>query len=141
MIELKLSQGAKPAHGGILPGVKVTEEIARIRMLEPGVDAISPPMHPEFSTPIGLLEFLAKLKDLCGRKPVGIKLCIGHRGEFMALCKAMIATGITPDFITVNGAEGGTGAAPLIFTDKVGTPINEAISFVHNVLVGAGLRE
>ena len=96
MVELKLSQGAKPAHGGILPGVKVTEEIARIRMLEAGVDAISPPMHPEFSTPIGLLEFLAKLKNLCGGKPVGIKLCIGHRGEFMALCKAMIATGIIP---------------------------------------------
>jgi len=141
MIELKLSQGAKPAHGGILPGVKVTEEIARIRMLEEGVDAISPPMHPEFSTPIGLLEFLAKLKDLCGKKPVGIKLCIGHRGEFMAICKAMIVTGITPDFITVDGAEGGTGAAPLIFADKVGTPINEAITFVHNSLVGAGLRD
>lgn len=141
MIELKLSQGAKPAHGGILPGVKVTEEIAKIRMLEVGVDAISPPMHPEFSTPIGLLEFIAKLKKLSGGKPVGMKLCIGHQSEFMAICKAMIATGITPDFITVDGAEGGTGAAPLIFADRVGTPINEAITFVHNCLVGVGLRD
>lgn len=140
MIELKLSQGAKPAHGGILPAVKVTEEIARIRLLEPGVDAVSPPMHPEFSTPIGLLEFVDKLKKLCGNKPVGMKLCIGHRTEFMAICKAMLETGITPDFITVDGAEGGTGAAPLTFANKIGTPINEALSFVHNCLVGAGLR-
>lgn len=141
MIELKLSQGAKPAHGGILPGVKVTEEIAKIRMLEVGVDAISPPMHPEFSTPMGLLEFIAKLKKLSDGKPVGIKLCIGHRTEFMSICKAMIETNIMPDFITIDGAEGGTGAAPLIFADKVGTPINEAISFVHNCLIGANLRD
>ena len=141
MVELKLSQGAKPAHGGILPGVKVTAEIAKIRMLEMGVDAISPPMHPEFSTPIGLLEFIAKLKKLCGNKPVGFKLCIGRRDEFMAICKAMTETGIVLDFITIDGAAGGTGAAPLIFADKVGTPINEALSFVNNCLVGSGLRD
>ena len=98
-------------------------------------------MHPEFSTPIGLLEFIAKLKKLSGGKPVGMKLCIGHQSEFTAICKAMIATGITPDFITVDGAEGGTGAAPLIFADRVGTHINEAITFVHNCLVRVGLRD
>lgn len=141
MIEIKLSQGAKPAHGGILPAVKVTEEIAKIRMLEMGKDAISPPMHPEFSTPIGLLEFVKKLRDLSGGKPVGFKLCLGHRTEFMSICKAMIKTGIKPDFITVDGAEGGTGAAPVAFTNRLGTPINEAITFVNNCLVGAKLRE
>ena len=141
MIEIKLSQGAKPAHGGILPAIKVTEEIAKIRLLEMGVDAVSPPMHPEFSTPIGLLEFVAKLRKLSGGKPVGFKLCLGHRVEFMSICKAMIKTGIKPDFITVDGAEGGTGAAPVTFTNRLGTPINEAISFVNNCLVGANLRD
>ena len=141
MIEIKLSQGAKPAHGGILPEVKVTGEIAKIRMLEMGKDAISPPMHPEFSTPIGLLEFVTKLRDLSDGKPIGFKLCLGHRTEFMSICKAMIKTGIKPDFITVDGAEGGTGAAPVAFTNRLGTPINEAITFVNNCLVGANLRK
>ena len=141
MIEIKLSQGAKPAHGGILPAVKVTEEIAKIRMLEMGSDAISPPIHSEFSGPIGLLEFVEKLRKLSGGKPVGFKLCLGHRVEFMSICKAMIKTGIKPDFITVDGAEGGTGAAPVAFTNRLGTPINEAITFVNNCLVGANLRK
>ncbi len=141
MIEIKLSQGAKPAHGGILPAAKVTKEIAEIRMLEPGKDAISPPMHSEFSTPIGLMEFVARLRKLSGGKPVGFKLCLGHKTEFMGICKAMIQTGIRPDFITVDGAEGGTGAAPVTFTNRIGTPINESITFVHNCLVGANLRD
>lgn len=141
MIEIKLSQGAKPAHGGILPGVKVTKEIAKIRMLEVGKDAVSPPMHSEFSTPIGLLEFVKQLRELSGGKPVGFKLCLGHKTEFMSICKAMIKTGIKPDFITVDGAEGGTGAAPVTFTNRLGTPINEAITFVNNCLVGANLRD
>ncbi len=141
MIEIKLSQGAKPAHGGILPAVKVTEEIAKIRMLEMGSDAVSPPTHPEFSTPIGLLEFVARLRELSGGKPVGFKLCLGHRTEFMSICKAMIKTGIKPDFITVDGAEGGTGAAPVTFTNRLGTPINEAIAFVNNCLIGSNLRD
>lgn len=141
MIELKLSQGAKPAHGGILPAAKVTKEIADIRMLEPGQDALSPAMHPEFSTPIGLLNFIAKLRDLSGGKPVGFKLCLGHRIEFMAICKAMIETEIKPDFITIDGAEGGSGAAPVTFTNRLGTPINEAITFVNNCLIGTNLKK
>jgi len=141
MIEIKLSQGAKPAHGGILPAVKVTAEIAKIRMLEMGEDAISPPTHSEFSTPIGLLEFVKQLRDLSGGKPVGFKLCLGHKTEFMSICKAMIKTGIRPDFITIDGAEGGTGAAPVTFTNRLGTPINEAITFVNNCLVGSKLRD
>tara|TARA_B110000503_G_scaffold143697_1_gene247195 strand:+ start:323 stop:1897 length:1575 start_codon:yes stop_codon:yes gene_type:complete len=141
MIEIKLSQGAKPAHGGILPAVKVTEEIAKIRMLEMGVDAVSPPMHSEFSNPIDLLKFVEKLRKLSGGKPVGFKLCLGRRVEFMSICKAMIKTGIKPDFITVDGAEGGTGAAPVAFSNHLGTPINEAISFVNNCLVGLNLRK
>jgi len=141
MIEIKLSQGAKPAHGGILPAAKVTEEIAKIRMLEPWKDAISPPMHTEFSTPIGLMEFVARLRKITGGKPIGFKLCLGHKTEFMAICKAMIETGIRPDFITVDGSEGGTGAAPVTFTNRIGTPINESITFVHNCLVGANLRD
>ena len=141
MIEIKLSQGAKPAHGGILPGVKVTDEIARIRMLEAGIDAISPPAHLEFSDPIGLLRFVEKLRKLSGGKPVGIKLCIGRRVEFMAICKAMIKTGIKPDFISIDGAEGGTGAALVAFANYLGTPLNEAITFVNNCLVGANLRK
>ncbi len=140
MIEIKLSQGAKPSHGGILPGVKVNEAIAKIRMLEPGVDAISPAMHPEFSTPLEMMQFIAKVRELCNGKPVGIKMCIGHRGEFLAMCKAMIETNVVPDFITIDGAEGGTGAAPLMFANKIGTPINEALAFVHNALVGCDLR-
>lgn len=141
MIAIKISQGAKPSHGGVLPAAKVTPEIAEIRGVEIGKDCISPPAHPAFSTPKGLLKFITELRELSGGKPIGFKLCIGIRKEFMGICKAMLATGITPDFITVDGAEGGTGAAPLEFSNSLGTPINEALIFVHNCLVGIGLRE
>ena len=141
MIELKLSQGAKPSHGGVLPAAKISEEIARIRLISRGEDCISPPAHPEFSSPRGLLEFVAKLRELSGGKPTGFKLCLGIRSEFMGIVKAMLETGILPDFITVDGAEGGTGAAPPEYSDSLGTPINEALPFVHACLVGAGLRD
>jgi glutamate synthase domain-containing protein 2 len=141
MIEIKLSQGAKPGHGGVLPGAKVTAEIAEARGVPIGKDCISPASHPEFSTPIGLMQFVSKLRSLSGGKPVGFKLCIGNPWEFAAICKAMIETGIRPDFIVIDGKEGGTGAAPLEFTDHVGTPLREGLVFAHNCLVGAGLRE
>lgn len=140
MIEVKLSQGAKPGHGGILPAKKLTPEIVAIRGVEPGKDVISPPAHSAFSTPTGLLEFVQRLREASGGKPVGFKLCIGKRREFLSIVKAMRVTGITPDFITVDGAEGGTGAAPLEFTDFVGTPLNDGLAFVHSALVGAELR-
>ena len=140
MIEIKLSQGAKPGHGGILPGEKVTQEIADIRGVEIGKDVISPPAHSAFSTPKSLLEFVAHLRELSGGKPVGFKLCIGYKTEFMAICKAMIETGITPDFITVDGSEGGTGAAPVELTNSVGTPLWDAVTFVNNALIGSGVR-
>lgn len=140
MIEVKLSQGAKPSHGGILPAAKVTEEIAQIRGVPMGQDVLSPPAHTAFSTPVGLLEFVAKLRTLSGGKPVGFKLCIGKKREFLAICKAMVKTGITPDFITVDGGEGGTGAAPLEFSNYVGFPMKDGLLFVHNALVGFGLR-
>jgi glutamate synthase domain-containing protein 2 len=140
MIEIKLSQGAKPAHGGILPGAKVDNFIAEIRGIEVGKDCISPPAHSAFSTPSGLLEFIAQLRELSGGKPVGFKLCIGKRHEFLSICKAMLKTGITPDFITIDGAEGGTGAAPMEFSDHMGTPLHEALLFVHNSLTGLNLR-
>jgi glutamate synthase domain-containing protein 2 len=141
MTELKLSQGAKPGHGGILPAAKLTAEIARIRGCEMGRDVISPPAHAAFSTPIGLLEMLGRMRELSGGKPVGFKLCVGKRREFLAICKAMIETGILPDFITVDGGEGGTGAAPLEFSNSVGTPLREGLVFVHNALVGFGVRK
>ena len=141
MIEIKLSQGAKPGHGGILPAQKLTREIVEIRGVEPGKDVISPPAHSSFSTPAGLLQFVKQLRDASGGKPIGFKLCVGKRHEFLGIVKAMLATGITPDFITVDGAEGGTGAAPLEFSDSVGTPLNEGLSFVHNALIGAGVRD
>lgn len=141
MIEIKLSQGAKPGSGGILPGRKVTREIALTRDVPMGVDCVSPSIHSAFSTPTGLLEFIADLRDRSGGKPVGFKLCIGHPVEFMAIVKAMLATGIRPDFIVVDGAEGGTGAAPLELAKRVGTPLREGLVFARNVLVGAGLRE
>ncbi|MFQ5400745.1 MAG: FMN-binding glutamate synthase family protein [Anaerolineae bacterium] len=141
MIELKLSQGAKPGHGGILPGAKVTNEISEIRHVPMGQDVISPPAHSTFSTPVGLLEFIAELRRLCGGKPVGFKLCIGKRREFLAICKAMVETGITPDFITVDGGEGGTGAAPLEFSNHVGAPLLDGLIFAHNALVGFSLRD
>lgn len=141
MIEIKLSQGAKPGHGGLLPGAKVTPEIARVREIPEGEDCQSPAAHPEFDTPTGLLQFMQRLRELAHGKPVGFKLCLGHRHEFMSICKAMRETGITPDFITVDGAEGGTGAAPTEFEDFVGTYINEALPFVHNCLTGVDLRD
>jgi glutamate synthase domain-containing protein 2 len=141
MIELKLSQGAKPGHGGVLPGPKVTQEIADARGVPMGVDCVSPAGHSEFKTPIEMLHFIAKLRDLSGGKPTGFKFCVGHPWEWFAMAKAMQLTGITPDFIVVDGAEGGTGAAPLEFTDHVGTPLQEGLLLVHNTLKGIGLRD
>jgi len=141
MVEIKISQGAKPGHGGVLPGSKVTPEIAEARRVPVGVDCISPPFHSAFNTPIGLMEFIAKLRELSGGKPVGFKLCIGQPHEFLAVCKAMIETKILPDFIVVDGAEGGTGAAPLELSDHVGTPFKDAFVFVQNALVGIGVRD
>lgn len=141
MIEIKLSQGAKPGHGGILPAVKLTQEIADIRHVPMGQDVVSPPAHSVFSTPTGLLEFVARLRHLSGGKPIGFKLCVGQKTEFLAICKAMLETGISPDFITVDGGEGGSGAAPVELTDSVGMPLDDALVFVHNALIGSGLRE
>lgn len=140
MIELKLSQGAKPGHGGILPKHKISEEIARIRGISRDHDCISPSRHPSFNTPIEMMHFIQKLRDLSGGKPVGFKLCIGQPWQFMSIVKAMLATGIIPDFVVVDGSEGGTGAAPIEFSDYIGTPLREGLRFVHNTLVGAGLR-
>lgn len=141
MIEIKLSQGAKPSHGGILPAAKITPEIAEIRKVEMGKDVVSPPAHREFSNPIGLLQFVQRLRDLSDGKPIGFKLCLGQPSEFVAICKAMLETGIMPDFITVDGGEGGTGAAPLEFSNSVGTPLEEALTFVHDILSGYDLRK
>jgi glutamate synthase domain-containing protein 2 len=141
MVELKLSQGAKPGHGGVLPAAKVTKEISLIRGVPMGQDCNSPAHHSCFSTPAGLLEQIALMRQLSGGKPAGFKLCIGHPWEFMAICKAMLATGITPDFIVVDGKEGGTGAAPLEFMDHVGMPLRDGLSFVNNALVGIGMRD
>ena len=141
MIELKLSQGAKPGHGGILPAAKLTEEISQIRGVPMGEDVNSPPAHRTFDTPLGMLDFITDLRKLSGGKPVGIKLCVGARSEFMGLCKAMAETGQHPDFITVDGSEGGTGAAPLEFSNSLGTPLSEGLAFVHNCLTGFRLRD
>ena len=141
MVELKLSQGAKPGHGGVLPAAKVSAEISQIRGVPMGQDCVSPASHSEFSTPAGLLEFIARMRELSGGKPAGFKLCIGHPWEFMAICKAMLETGITPDFIVIDGKEGGTGAAPLEFMDHVGMPLRDGLSFAHNALIGVGLRD
>jgi glutamate synthase domain-containing protein 2 len=141
MIEIKLSQGAKPGHGGVLPGAKVTPEIAAARGVPVGVDCVSPARHSAFTTPMEMLRFIAKLRELSGGKPVGFKLCIGHPWEWFALAKAMLETGYLPDFIVVDGAEGGTGAAPLEFTDHVGAPLQEGLLLVHNTLVGLNLRD
>ena len=140
MIEVKLSQGAKPGHGGVLPAGKITPEIAEARGVAMGVDCVSPPGHSAFETPTGFMEFLATLRERSGGKPVGFKLCIGHRREFMCMVKAMLETGITPDFIVVDGKEGGTGAAPLEFANHIGMPLTEGLLFVDNTLRGAGLR-
>jgi len=141
MIEIKLSQGAKPGHGGVLPGMKVNKEIAEIRGVPIGETVVSPPRHNVFSTPKGLLEFVEQLREESGGKPVGFKLCIGRRIELLGICKAMLETGMRPDFITVDGGEGGTGAAPLEFSNAVGMPARDGWAFTHNALVGAGLRD
>lgn len=141
MIEVKLSQGAKPGHGGILPAAKVTKEISAIRGVPMGVDVLSPPAHTAFTTPTELLEFLELLRRESGGKPVGIKLCVGQPWEFMALCKAMRRSGLAPDFIAVDGGEGGTGAAPIEFSNRVGSPLFEGLMLVHNSLVGFDLRD
>lgn len=141
MIEIKLSQGAKPGHGGILPGEKVNQEVSDIRGVAIGRDVISPPGHSAFSTPRELLLFVQQLRDLSGGKPVGIKLCIGKRHEFLAICKAMDKYGILPDYLVIDGGEGGTGAAPLEFSNHVGAPGVDSLIFAHNSLVGFGLRE
>jgi glutamate synthase domain-containing protein 2 len=141
MIEIKLSQGAKPGHGGVLPAAKVSHEISITRGVPMGVDCVSPARHSAFSTPKGLLEFVARLRELSGGKPVGFKLAIGHPWEWFGIAKAMQETGLLPDFIVVDGAEGGTGAAPAEFIDHVGVPMHEALMLVHNTLVGLGLRD
>lgn len=141
MIELKLSQGAKPGHGGILPAKKNTPEIAKIRGIEPGTVVLSPPYHKAFSTPKGLLELIQQMRDLSGGKPVGFKLCVGQPSEFIALCKAMVETEIYPDFISVDGGEGGTGAAPVEFSDSVGMPAKEGLALVYDILVGFDLKQ
>ncbi len=140
MTEIKLSQGAKPGHGGVLPGAKVTPEIAEARGVDEGQDCISPAAHTAFSTPMELLEFAASMRELSGGKPVGIKLCVGHPWELFAICKAMRKSGITLDFIVVDGAEGGTGAAPEEFSDHLGMPLREGLVTARNALVGSGLR-
>ncbi len=146
MIEVKLSQGAKPGHGGVLPAAKVSAEIAATRGVPVGVECVSPASHSAFSTPIGLLEFVARLRELSGGKPVGFKLAIGHPWEWFGIAKAMhesasLAPDLLPDFIVVDGAEGGTGAAPAEFIDHIGVPMHEALLLVHNTLVGLGLRD
>ncbi len=140
MVELKISQGAKPGHGGVLPAAKVSAEIARTRGVPMGEDCISPSSHSCFSTPVGMMQFIGEMRRLSGGKPAGFKLCIGHPWEFLAVCKAMLATGIYPDFIVVDGKEGGTGAAPLEFVDHLGMPLREGLNFVHNALIGIDAR-
>lgn len=141
MIEIKISQGAKPGHGGVLPAAKITREIAETRKVPMGQDCVSPPGHSAFHDPRGLCRFIQQLRELCGGKPVGFKLCIGMPHEFMAICKAILDTGIYPDFINVDGGEGGTGAAPPEFSNSLGVPLIEGLVFAHNTLVGCRLRD
>src|SRR5689334_17532065 len=141
MIELKLSQGAKPGHGGILPGKKNTPEIAAIRGVKAGTTVFSPPFHSAFNTPREMILFIKKMRDLSGGKPVGFKLCIGRKSEFISICKAMVELDIYPDFITVDGGEGGTGAAPPEFSNFVGMPLLDALAFVDNMLKGFNIRQ
>lgn len=141
MIEIKLSQGAKPGHGGMLPGAKVTEEIAEARGVPVGVDCISPAGHSAFSTPLGLIDFVKQLRDLSNGKPVGFKLCVGHRREFMAIIKAMLERDVYPDFIVIDGKEGGTGAAPVEFSNSLGLPLRDGLHFANMALIGAGIRD
>ncbi|MCV9386926.1 FMN-binding glutamate synthase family protein [Reichenbachiella ulvae] len=141
MIEIKLSQGAKPGHGGILPAEKNTPEIAAIRHVKPHTRVDSPPTHKEFKNPIEMMDFVKKLRDLSDGKPVGFKLCVGNKLEFIDLCIAMTNTGIKPDFITIDGGEGGTGAAPLEFSNSIGMPLRDGLAFVHDTLRGYDLRK
>lgn len=141
LIEIKISQGAKPGHGGVLPGSKVTPEIADARGVQVGEECLSPPAHSAFSNPLELCKFVARLRELSDGKPVGFKLCVGSRTEFFAICKAIMETEIYPDFITVDGGEGGTGAAPVEFSDAMGMPLSEGLPFVHLALTGTGLRD
>ena len=141
MVELKVSQGAKPGHGGVLPAAKVSQEISTIRGVAMGEDCISPAYHKAFSTPLEMMAFIGEMRRLSGGKPAGFKLCIGHPWEFLAICKAMLQTGIYPDFIVVDGNEGGTGAAPLEFMDHLGMPMREGVNFVHNALIGINARD
>jgi glutamate synthase domain-containing protein 2 len=141
MIEIKLSQGAKPGHGGILPAKKNTPEIAAIRLVKAGTTVYSPPFHSAFNTPIELIKFVEKLRELSGGKPVGFKLCIGRKSEFLGICKAMVQLNSYPDFITIDGGEGGTGAAPPEFSNFVGMPLLDALAFAHDALRGFGIRE
>ncbi len=141
MIEIKISQGAKPGHGGILPADKNTPEVAEMRQISPHKRVDSPPFHTAFTSPVELLEFIRKLRELSGGKPVGFKLCIGKKSEFVDICKAMRSTGIKPDFITVDGGEGGTGAAPMEFTDAVGMPLRDGLAFVVDALNGFDLKK
>jgi glutamate synthase domain-containing protein 2 len=141
MVELKISQGAKPGHGGVLPAAKVSAEISKIRGVSMGEDCISPAYHKAFSTPLEMMAFIGEMRRLSGGKPAGFKLCIGHPWEFLAICKAMLQTGIYPDFIVVDGNEGGTGAAPAEFMDHLGMPMREAVNFVHNALIGIDARD
>jgi glutamate synthase domain-containing protein 2 len=141
MVELKLSQGAKPGHGGVLPAAKVTREISQARGVPQGEDCVSPSRHSAFSTPVEMMHFIAQMRHLSGGKPAGFKFCVGHEWEFLAICKAMLKTGLYPDFIVIDGKEGGTGAAPMEFMDHVGKPLRDGLRFVHNALVGIGARE
>ncbi|MEM7163080.1 MAG: FMN-binding glutamate synthase family protein [Bacteroidota bacterium] len=141
LVELKLSQGAKPGHGGILPAKKNTKEIAQIRGVEPHTTVASPPYHKAFSNAVEMMHFIKKLRDLSDGKPIGFKLCVGKKEEFVDICKAIVQTGIKPDFIAVDGGEGGTGAAPVEFSDSVGMPLNEGLNHVYNTLVAFNLKE
>lgn len=141
MIELKLSQGAKPGHGGLLPAEKNTEEVSKIRNVKPHTTVHSPSSHSAFKNATELAYFLKKLRDLSGGKPVGFKICIGRKDEFIDIVKALHATGIYPDFITIDGAEGGTGAAPLEFIDYMGMALSDALVFANKTLKQYGLRE
>jgi len=141
MIEIKISQGAKPGHGGILPAIKNSEEIAAIRHVEPHTDVLSPPVHTTFKNADGLMQFIKQLRDLSGGKPIGFKLCIGKKEEFIDICKAMISTGISPDFISVDGGEGGTGAAPVEFSNSLGMPLRDGLAFAYNTLLGFDLKK
>lgn len=141
MIEIKFSQGAKPGHGGILPKEKVTDEIAAIRIVDKGGDIISPPRHSAFTTPLEMMAFVRKLREGSGGKPIGMKLCVGNKSEFLSICKAMVETKTYLDFITVDGGEGGTGAAPQEYSDHVGMPLRDALAFVYDALVGFDLKD